>query len=210
MDGDNLVYPYCFKDYQILDNGPLRTTVQLTYHPVLFQGDSITEHRIISLDKGQNYNRMTVWYTGMTHKARLASGVVLHEEAPDSYVIAKDYVAYADPTDNPRVNNCQLFVATLYANVNPNPNPNANPNANLDPDGNWGITTKVLPFAYGKHVSGAVGHAVGIADDYDGNPFTYWFGSAWSKHDVRTMAEWQQRIEWTLRSLKQPLKVTLE
>ena len=30
MDGDHLVMPYCYRDYEILDNGPLRFTVALT------------------------------------------------------------------------------------------------------------------------------------------------------------------------------------
>ena len=48
-------------------------------------------------------------------------------------------------------------------------------------------------------------HVVGIVDDYDGMPYTYYFGSAWSKYDVRTPQEWQQRIAWFLRSVKEPL-----
>ena len=185
MDGDNLVYPYCFKDYEVLDNGPLRTTVLLNYEKKAFNGDSIMEHRLISLDKGSNFNRCTVWYTGMTKPARLASGVVIHSENKDGYVLGNDYVLYADPTDNPHVNNCQLFVATLY------------------PQGD--IQTTMLPFDQSRN--GNEGHALGIVDGYKGERFTYYFGSAWSKYDVRTMEEWQQRIAWTLRSLRQPLKV---
>ena len=187
MNGDDLVYPFCFKSYEVLDNGPLRTTVQLNYENKAFNGDSITEHRLITLDKGSNFNRCTVWYTGMTKPARLASGVVIHSENKENYVLEKDYVAYADPTDNPRVNNCQLFVATLY------------------PQGD--VQTKMLPFDQPRN--GNEGHALGIVNGYEGERFTYYFGSAWSKYDVRTMAEWQQRIAWTLRSIREPLKVVI-
>ncbi len=187
MDGDNLVYPYCFKSYEVLDNGPLRTTVLLNYEKKAFNGDSITEHRLISLDKGSNFNRCTVWYTSMTKPARLASGVVIHSENKDGYVLGKDYIAYADPTDNPRVNNCQLFVATLYPKNE--------------------VQTKLLPLA--QPANGNEGHALGIIDGYKGERYTYYFGSAWSKYDIRTMDEWQQRIAWTLRSIRQPLKVAL-
>ena len=187
MQGDELIYPYCFTSYEVLDNGPLRTTVLLNYEKRAFRGDSITEHRIISLDKGSNFNKMTVWYTGLQQPARLASGVVIHSEDKENVVLEKDYVAYADPTDNPRVNNCQLFVATLY------------------PKGN--VETRKLLFA--QPGGGNEGHALGIVNGYKGERLTYYFGSAWSKHDVRTMAEWQQRIGWTLRSLRQPLNVTL-
>jgi len=188
MNGDDLVYPYCFKSYEVLDNGPLRTTVQLNYENKAFNGDSITEHRLVTLDKGSNFNRCTVWYTGMTKPARLASGVVIHSENKENYVLEKDYVAYADPTDNPRVNNCQLFVATLY------------------PQGD--VQTRMQPFDQPRN--GNEGHALAILNEYKGERFTYYFGSAWSKYDVRTMSEWQQRIAWTLRSLRQPLKVSIQ
>ena len=187
MDGDNLVYPYCFESYEVLDNGPLRTTVLLNYEKKVFNGDSITEHRLITLDKGSNFNRCTVWYTGMTKPARLASGVVIHSEDKESHILGNEYVLYADPTDNPRVNNCQLFVATLY------------------PKGD--IQTMMQPFDQPRN--GNEGHALGIVNDYKGERFTYYFGSAWSKYDVRTMTEWQQRVLWTLRSLRQPLKVSI-
>ena len=188
-----LQYPYCFEHYTVLDNGPLRTTVQLDYGKTAFLGDSITEHRIISLDKGSNFCRMTVWYDGLTEPARLASGVALHSEAyggkadeQADRIVAKDYVAYADPTDNPRVNSCLLFVATLY------------------PQGDAETTTQLFQ----KPHDGSEGHLLGLHNNYIGKPCTYYFGSAWSKNDVRTMQEWQQRIEWTLRSLREPLKVT--
>ena len=184
MQGDQLVYPYCFTSYEVLDNGPLRTTVLLNYEKRAFQGDSITEHRIISLDKGSNFCRCTVWYTGMKQPAPLASGVVIHSADQENTVLGSDYVAHADPTDNPRVNSCQLFVATLY------------------PKGT--VETRRL------ESGGGVSHALGIVDGYRGERFTYYFGSAWSKADVRTMGEWQQRIAWTLRSLREPLKVTID
>lgn len=198
MKADGLLqYPYCFENCTILDNGPLRTTVQLDYGKTVFEGDSITEHRIISLDKGSNFCRMTVWYDGLTKPTSLASGVALHSEAYGNAadktadrIVAKDYVAYADPTDNPRVNSCLLFVATLY------------------PDALDGSPVKTTTQLFEKPHDGSEGHLLGLYNNYIGKPYTYYFGSAWSKYDVRTMQEWQQRIEWTLRSLREPLKVT--
>ena len=172
-DKGDMVYPYCFSKCHILDNGPLRTTVALEYDPVVIDGDTVTEHRIISLDKGSNFCRMTVSYDGLTKPRTLVSGVALHEEDRDSYQLGKDFVAYADPTDNVSVNNCQLFVATVY------------------PEGI--DKTAVMPLD--KPVNGCHAHAVGMKQNYRGEPFTYWFGSAWSKNDVRTMAEWLLRIE---------------
>ena len=53
------------------------------------------------------------------------------------------------------------------------------------------------------------GHALGILSDYRGDRYTYYFGSAWSKYDVRTPQEWQARIEWFLRGLDAPLQVSV-
>ena len=185
---DELIYPYCFKTYKILDEGPLRFSVQLDYESKVIGEDTITEHRIITLDKGSNFNRSTVWYDGFTTVVELATGVVVHQEDRNSVVLAKDYVHYADPTDNIPVNNCQLFVAALF------------------PDG----VNETVIRQFKKVDSGAVGHALGIVDNYSGLPYTYYFGSAWSKFDVRTQAEWQQRIDWKLRNVRQPLAVEIK
>ena len=186
MVGDELVYPYCFKSYELLDAGPMRMTVRLDYQPTAIGTDSITEHRIIQIDKGSNFNRMTVWYDGLTKPLTLASGVVVHSEDKDAYLLGSDYVLYADPTDNVKVNNCQLFVGTLYPHD--------------------AVTTCWHPLAQPR--DGSEGHLLGLMSGYHGERFTYYFGSAWSKYDVRTMGEWQQRAGWALRSLRQPLQVT--
>ena len=185
MVDEQIVYPWCFSACRVVDQGPLRLTAQLDYSPTVVNGDTVVEHRLVSLDKGSNFCRLTVWYDGLSTPLDLASGVVIHSEAKKGIVLGKDYVHYADPTDNVPVNNCHLFVACLY------------------PDGV--SETKVLPLT--QPVGGSEGHALGIVENYMGEPYTYYFGSAWSKFDVRTQQEWQQRIEWTMRCLREPMKV---
>lgn len=184
-----MVFPRCFKSWKLLDIGPLRLTAEFCYASTAINGDSVTEHRILQLDKGSNFNKMTVWYEGLTHSVQLTSGVALHSADDAMMLLGSDYVAYADPTDNVDQNNCLLFVATLY------------------PDG-VSATKKVLDEtpAHGNY-----GHLLGLLDSYDnGTPWTYYFGSAWSKYDVRTLIEWQERIGWTMRSLRQPLEVSIK
>lgn len=188
MKDGQLVYPYCFKTYQVLDNGPLRTSVEFTYHQTAFGQDSITEHRVITLDKGSNFNRVTVWYEGLTQPTQLASGFVIHSEDKENVVLGANYVQYADPTDNIGFNNCYLYVGALFPNGN--------------------VTTKKLMFDQPR--GGNEGHALGVIDNYKGEPYTYYFGSAWSKYDVRTQQEWQERINWSLRSLQSPLLVEIQ
>ena len=177
MKDGMLVFPYCFKDYKILDNGPLRFTVELTYHP---NSDGITEHRLISLDRGSHYNKITVWYEGITKPTAWASGVVLNGEG--ELLLGKDYVLYADPTDNPRVNQSQIYVGTLF-------------HSGVDET---------------KKLEGDKTHGIGILQSYDGKPYTYYFGSAWSRSDVSTMSHWQLLADEHLRNIKNPLETELQ
>ena len=50
-----IVYPYCYKDCEILDNGPLRFTAKLVYNPLVVKGDSsVIETRIILWTRGRS------------------------------------------------------------------------------------------------------------------------------------------------------------
>lgn len=189
MDGDKILFPYCYKDYEILDNGPLRFTVKLVYNPAKIKGcDNVVENRILSLDKGSNFNKMTVWYDGLTVPADLASGVVIHTEDTENVETGKDYVVYADPTDNPKGQNFQIYVAALFPN---------------------GVTeTKKL--MYDNPTRGNAGHALGILRGYKGGGYTYYFGSAWSKYDCRSLGEWQLRVASYLDGLRNPLNVGIK
>lgn len=190
MVGKNQVLPYCYKDYRILDNGPLRFTVELTYNPSTV-GDmkNVVEHRIISLDKGSNFNKMTVWYDGLTTPTDFATGFPIHEENTETKTFAKDYVSYADPTDNVEVNNSQVYVGILFPK---------------------GIDHTYYQLFDKKH-DGATGHALGLKRGLkNGEKYSYYFGAAWSKYDVRSYAEWQIRIKDYLDALKNPLQVEIK
>ena len=189
LDGENIIFPYCYKEYEILDNGPLRFSVRLVYNPTKVKGDeNVVETRILSLDKNSNFNRMTVWYDGLTQSADLASGVVIHTEDTESVVLGKDYVCYADPTDNPSGQNFQIYVAALFPN---------------------GVT-QTRKLMYSNPTRGNAGHALGIKGDYkSGEKYTYYFGSSWSKYDCRSLQEWQSRIDTFLEGIRTPLEVSL-
>lgn len=187
MIGKEQVLPYCYKDYKILDNGPLRFSVELTYNPSTV-GDmqNVVEHRIISLDKGSNFNKMTVWYEGLTHPTDFATGFPIHEEDTETKTLAKDYVSYADPTDNIEVNNSQVYVGVLFP---------------------YGIDNTYYQLFDQKH-DGATGHALGLKRGLkNGEKYSYYFGAAWSKYDVRSYGEWQLRIKEYLEALKTPLNI---
>ena len=189
MDNGELVLPYCYRDYQILDNGPLRFTVRVDYNPTSIGKDkNIVEHRIISLDKGSNFNRCTVWYDGLSEKRDLAVGIVVHPEDTETMHLASNMALYADPTDNPTKQNFQIFVGLLFPE---------------------GIDYTRYLYTEQDRQNGNAGHVIGVKSYTPGTRFTYYFGSAWSKNDVRTFDEWKLRSEQTIDALQTPMKVTI-
>jgi len=189
MDNGELVLPYCYRDYQILDNGPLRFTVRVDYNPATIGKDkNVVEHRIISLDKGSNFNRCTVWYDGLTDKRDLAAGIVVHPEDTETMYLASNMALYADPTDNPEKQNFQIYVGVLFPE---------------------GIDYTRYLYTEQDRQNGNAGHIIGVKSYTPGTRFTYYFGSAWSKNDVRTMDEWKLRSEQTIDAIHSPMNVVL-
>ncbi|MBR3399511.1 MAG: DUF4861 domain-containing protein [Prevotella sp.] len=189
MDNGELVLPYCYRDYQILDNGPLRFTVRVDYNPAVVGKDkNVVEHRIISLDKGSNFNRCTVWYDGLTDKRDLAAGIVVHPEDTETMYLASNMALYADPTDNPEKQNFQIYVGVLFPE---------------------GIDYTRYLYTEQDRQNGNAGHIIGVKSYTPGTRFTYYFGSAWSKNDVRTFDEWKLRSEQTIDALHAPMNVTI-
>lgn len=188
LDGE-IVFPYCYKEYKILDNGPLRFTVDLTYNPTTIgKTKDVVEHRILSLDKGSNFNKMIVWYEGMKKPFEVCAGIVIHAEDVGSAVAGNGFVQYADPTDNPTKQNFQIYTAAVF------------------PDN--AVKTKVLKAA--KVENGIAGHVIGYKTMQPKERFTYYFGSAWSKFDVRNQNEWQCRINTFMDEINMPLQVKVD
>ena len=96
--GGRIVYPWCYRTCEVLDNGPLRFTARLAFNPLQVDGDTaVMETRISTLDLGSYFNRTEVVYEGLSRPASLVTGIVLHDDAGE--VVMKDgYMAYADPT----------------------------------------------------------------------------------------------------------------
>jgi len=77
---DSLWLAVNFATWETLDNGPLRTSFRLTYHP--FQaGDAVlTETRTVSLDAGSQLTRIVEEYAGIQTEFPVTAGIVRREE----------------------------------------------------------------------------------------------------------------------------------
>ena len=117
MEGKSILYPYCYQDFEILDNGPLRYTMRLKFTPMVVGKDTcVVETRVIQLDKGAYLNKTTVNYEYLTERQTVAVGVVIHEPWAKRYVMNENegYMAYADPTSNVNGGNGVVYIGTVF------------------------------------------------------------------------------------------------
>ncbi len=98
VDNDTLYYPWCYETAEILDNGPLRFTVRLRFSPVVINGDSITEERLITLDKGSYLNRCIVSYSSMSDENIVVAGFPRRDESEAVMLPESGVIAYESPT----------------------------------------------------------------------------------------------------------------
>ncbi len=187
--GDSLVMPYCYKDYKILDNGPLEFCLELTYPTVEINGQQVTEHRIISLAKGSNFNRMTVWYDGLLKPMDIAGGFVVHTAEAKDLTLGKTYIAYNDPTDSAEKHNFQIYVAALFT------------------DGD--VHTRFVEDRHHR-TQGIYGNAVGVKRGVkSGQRFTYWFGASWCQSGTPDSDFWKMQIQRFEQNQKAPIKTAI-
>lgn len=187
-----LVYPYCYSEGEVLDNGPLRFTVRLTYGPVAVGGDSlVVETRMISLDRGSHLNRTVITYQGLTAQAPLASGIVVHRQNPGGYCCNDElgFIAYADSTDNASAGNGLILLGLVV----PNGYDKAGYIALPQPEGD------------------ALGHVVALTNYSPGDEYVYYWGSGWSKAGIADFEEWTANVmPGYARRLSSPLAVTVK
>ncbi len=190
MPDSNIVYPYCYNDYEILDNGPLRFTVRLTFNPLAIKKDSnVIETRIIRLDKGSQLNRTTVTYENLSQQVPVVGGVVIHAANPKgySYSTEEGYIAYDDPTTDADADNGTLYVGAVF----PAPLSEA----------------KVQMFD--KPSGDAIGHILGISDYEPSDEFVYYWGAGWSKYGFEKSEDWRSYLRTYAAEVRNPLIVTV-
>lgn len=77
---DSLRLGINFELYKTLDNGPIRTSFSLTYPPFAVDSLLVTETRIISLDAGSQFTKITEIYEGCGAGFTVAAGIVKRPE----------------------------------------------------------------------------------------------------------------------------------
>lgn len=186
---DSIVYPYCYQGFEILDNGPLRFTVSLRYRPFAFEGDTVVETRVITLDAGSQLNRIDVVYHNLTSPAKMVSGIVLHDvDGVMEYDAEMGYAAYAEPADSI---NGQTFLGMAYGSAVQGAAP--------------------LYFDESERAErGAEGHLLMERIYTPGETLTYYAGAGWSKWGFETAEDWFVYMNYFASKLAAPLTVTVK
>lgn len=191
MVNDTIVYPWCYKNQEILDNGPLRFTVKLEFTPLTVKGDStIIETRLITLDAGSHLNRTAISYSNLNETLPIATGIVLHE--PDGAVVAnaaEGYITYVDPTNG--TDNGKIFMGAAVPTVVKD--------------------AKAVLFSEQekKQRNNADGHVLIISDYEPGSEYVYYWGFAWDKADIKTADAWNQYMAGFAQKVRNPLTVAI-
>lgn len=189
-----IIYPYCYKECEVLDNGPLRFTAKLVYNPLVVKGDSgVVETRVISLDKGSQLNKTIVVFDNLRESTPVVTGIVLHKENPSGYSFDANagYIAYADSTENARNGNGVIYVGAVFP-------------ANVE------AATLLFPEAEQKERGGALGHVLGIGDYEPGAEYVYYWGSGWSKYGFDADTDWTKYLEEYAQRVRNPLMVAIK
>lgn len=189
MVNDSIIYPWCYKNQEILDNGPLRFTVKLEFTPLTVKGDStVVETRLITLDAGSHLNRTAVSYSNLKETLPIVAGIVLHE--PDGAVVAdaaNGYITYVDPTTGP--DNGKIFMGVAVPTVVKD------------------AKTVLFSEQEKKERNNADGHVLAVSDYEPGSEYVYYWGFAWDKADIKTADAWNRYMADFAQKVRNPLTI---
>ncbi|MDR1169379.1 MAG: DUF4861 domain-containing protein [Prevotellaceae bacterium] len=169
-----------FAAYEVLDNGPVRSTFKLVYNAINVNGKEYPEIRAFSIDAGSQLTKITQFYEGLSGKMTVAAGFV-KRAGNDSVVANGNYLIYAEPYSS-KVES--VFMAMVF------------------PKGYE--KTAVNTYKAGNEW---YSHVLAVCE-YD-RPLTYYSGYGWSRAGIFTsIAVFEKYIAEFSESLRVPLKVS--
>lgn len=197
----SLFMPKCYKSYEILDQGPLRFTVRLTYPEAEYEGQKVTESRVITLDAGSQFNRVAVSYAGLAKPTAMAAGTVVHKSNPTAYVLCPEngYIGYEDLGDASVYNakyrdELAKQMGHIYIGL-------------LFPDKS--VTTTFQARENGI----ATGHIIGKTTYKPNTSYVYYFGSGWDQNaetGFTDLTAWEAHLSKEAKAVRNPMKVTVK
>lgn len=179
--GDSVRYTKHYRAYEVLDNGPIRTTFKLTFERENIHGQNISVVKTISLDAGQHFNKIVLAINNeQAKKTPIVVGLVKRSEERPIYLYNKKNKAltYWEP--------------------------------DIKSHGQTG-TALIIPEGKVHFIADDKKQFLLRTTATNGKPFVYYSGAAWNKAGKITSAEsWQENVQNRASQMKEPLQVTLQ
>lgn len=171
-DDGRVRQPGVFSGWKTLCNGPLRTEFELTYNGVAIGGMTITERKRISLDAGENLNRVRVTYDAPEagHGVMVACGLVKRPHTLPASDKSRGWMGLWGPTNSDSVNG-SLGTGVVFP------------------------SSAFVQFTEDSAQYLLIGRAV------TGERLTYYAGAGWTRSgDFATVEDWNSYLDrWAVR-----------
>lgn len=171
-----------YNSFEVIDNGPLRSSFKLYYDSLKVDNNSIKATLTVSIDAGAQLNKASIIYEGENiDDIDVAPGIFLH-----------------DSTDNININKEKGYIA--YAE-------NAISDAGIPSGRNY--IAAIVPSLFNE-AKIQDKHLLAISDYTKARPFVYYFGGGWSKWGFDTDNDWFDYVEKLSDKISQPLRVSFK
>lgn len=175
-----------FASQGLLENGPLRTTLKLTYNDLDVDGKAYSETRTFSIDAGSQFSKVIQEY-GVTEDMAVAAGIA-KRAANDTIIFSpeKDYIIYREPSEK---------AGPVYLGL-------------VFPAGIDSMVVDTYKVANVKtKKEDTFSHVLAVATYKATQPIVYYTGYGWSKFGFADEAAFQTYTSNFSKGLKQPLVV---
>lgn len=175
-----------FASQELLENGPLRTTLKLIYKDLDVDGKAYSETRTFSIDAGSQFSKVIQEY-GVTEDMTVAAGIA-KRAANDTIIFSpeKDYIIYREPSEK---------AGPVYLGL-------------VFPAGIDSMVVDTYKVANAKtKKDDTFSHVLAVATYKANQPIVYYTGYGWSKFGFADEAAFQTYASNFSKGLKQPLVV---
>ena len=185
---DSLYLNVNFVTQEVFENGPLRTTFQLTYKNMTVNDQSFNESRIFSIDAGSQLTKVTQVY-GTQNAMKVAAGIIKRAPEDEAYTAPSDNgstaVMYEEPTSE---NVGKVYVGMIF------------------PKGLEKVISRSNTLIHPKTKKEEThSHVLGITTYYPGQPITYYTGYGWEQFGFATLSSFRNYLSYFSIALEEPL-----
>jgi hypothetical protein len=177
-----------FRSWEILDNGPLRTTFRVEHPDLVVINDTITDRRTFTLDAGSQFTRVEQEF-GFANPATVAAGFPLRtSEGRDGITQGENWLVLREPDTRA---SSGIWLGLII------------------PDGMSDVVMNEYDIPEGKQ-RGHYEHVLMMSTYTPGKPFTYYTGFGWAEHGFPAADDFEQHTRNRLHAIQAPLVVRID